>query len=156
MKKVNFKNSMIALAIGLVMISCGGGNSNKQSGTEATETKMETAKVSSGQQLITNDIKTGEGSEARNYYYADTFREEFAFDRNGTLTDYKRIYTFVEGANKEKALEYITFAGFKASIEGNTLVVDGNGNYLGFPYSESNFAEIKERLDGKGTKYTIK
>jgi hypothetical protein len=41
MKKVNFKNSVIALAIGLVTVSCGGGNTNKQNGT-ATETKPET------------------------------------------------------------------------------------------------------------------
>jgi len=30
MKRVNFKNSVIALAISLVVVSCGGGNSNKQ------------------------------------------------------------------------------------------------------------------------------
>jgi hypothetical protein len=41
MKRVNFKISVIALAIGLVMVSCGGGNSKKQ-GTSATpETKTE-------------------------------------------------------------------------------------------------------------------
>ena len=36
MTKVNFKNSLIAVAIGLVMVSCGGGNSNKQSATTET------------------------------------------------------------------------------------------------------------------------
>jgi len=37
MTRVNFKNSLIALAIGLVMVSCGG-NSNKQSTASTTET----------------------------------------------------------------------------------------------------------------------
>jgi hypothetical protein len=46
MKKVNFKNSVIALAIGLVMVSCGGGNSNKQQGgNSVTETKTDKADV---------------------------------------------------------------------------------------------------------------
>ena len=42
MGKVNFKNFVIALAIGLVMTSCGGGNSNQQSSsTTPSETKKE-------------------------------------------------------------------------------------------------------------------
>jgi hypothetical protein len=39
MTNVNIKNSVIALAIGIVMVSCGGGN--QQSGTTTPETKTE-------------------------------------------------------------------------------------------------------------------
>jgi hypothetical protein len=48
MKIVNFKNSVIALAIGLIMASCGGGSSNKQSGSSTKETskKESTAMMS--------------------------------------------------------------------------------------------------------------
>ena len=42
--KVNFKNSVIALAIGLVMTSCGGRGGNQQSGAATSETQTETAK----------------------------------------------------------------------------------------------------------------
>ena len=38
---VNFRNSVIALTIGLVMVSCGGRGGNQQSGTATTETKTE-------------------------------------------------------------------------------------------------------------------
>ena len=39
----NFKNSVIALAIGLIMASCGGGGGNQQSGTATSEeAKVET------------------------------------------------------------------------------------------------------------------
>jgi hypothetical protein len=49
MTKVNFKNSVIALAISLVMVSCGGRGGNQQSGSAATtEAKTETAKVKQG------------------------------------------------------------------------------------------------------------
>jgi hypothetical protein len=44
---VIFKNSVIAVAIGLVMASCGGRGGNQQSGAATTETKTEQAKGSS-------------------------------------------------------------------------------------------------------------
>ena len=163
MVRANLKNNvganlrvrpMIMLIIGLLVVSCGGGNNTPS--TSQNENNTQGGNNYGGKQLITKNKKTGEGSEARDYYYADTSREEFTFDKSGTLIDYKRIYTFVDGADKEKALEYITMAGFKASIEGNTLVVDGDGYFLSYSYAESNFDEIKERLDGKGTEYTVK
>jgi hypothetical protein len=140
----------IALALGLALPLVVCDKSGDGGGSAAATTS------GGGQRLITVDKETAVSSEARDYYYADTSREEFAFDKKGTLTGYKKIYTFVDGADKEKALEYITQGGFKASIEGNTLVVDGDGNYAGFPYDSSNFNEIKERLDGKNTQYTVK
>ena len=48
MTKRNFKISLIALAIGLVMVSCGGGNSNKQQEATTPETQTE--------QAATNDV----------------------------------------------------------------------------------------------------
>ena len=39
MKSINFKISVIALSVGLVMVSCGGGKSNKQREAVTPETK---------------------------------------------------------------------------------------------------------------------
>ena len=153
MKKVFLVIASVAI-MALILVGCSGkSNSNSQSSNSNTTTA--TTSQSSGRQLITADTKTGEGSEARDRYFADTVREEFTFSRNGTLTGFKRIYTFVDGTDKERALECIAAAEFKATIDGNTLVVDGDGNYLGFPYADSNFDEIKGRMDDRGTQYTV-
>jgi hypothetical protein len=46
MKKVNFRNSVIAMAISLVMVSCGGGNSSKkQADNLATEAEKKAESV---------------------------------------------------------------------------------------------------------------
>ena len=47
MTKVNFKNSVIALAIGLVMVSCGGGNSKQQQSTAETPESTEQSATTS-------------------------------------------------------------------------------------------------------------
>jgi hypothetical protein len=57
MIKVNFKNSVIALAIGLVMISCGGGNSKQQEATPETKTE----------QAAQSDVVTSKYTKAENY-----------------------------------------------------------------------------------------
>ena len=59
MTQVNFKNSVIALAIGLFAASCGGGGSKQQSGQATTETaKVETKKsaaVTGSMDVMTED-----------------------------------------------------------------------------------------------------
>ena len=154
MKKIFLAIALVAV-LAMVFAGCSG-KSNSGSSSGNSDNSAQSASQSGGKQLITADTKTGEGSEARDQYFADTVREEFTFEKNGILTDYKRIYTFVDSADKEKALDRITAADFKANINGNTLVVDGDGNYLGFPYADSNFDEIKERADSRGTQYTVK
>jgi hypothetical protein len=54
MTKVNFKISVIALAIGMVMVSCGGGNSNKQ-GTSETKTEK-AATNDAAVQIVSVDV----------------------------------------------------------------------------------------------------
>jgi hypothetical protein len=55
MTRVNFKNSVIALAIGLVMVSCGGRGGNQQSGSATSETAKVEAKATdyANQELFT-------------------------------------------------------------------------------------------------------
>ena len=151
MKRIFILTIAIMAIMSLALVGC----SKKETSSGNSTPSQSSSNNSRGQQLITEDTKTAEGSEARSQYFADTVREEFTFNRNGTLTGFKRIYTFVDGADKERALERITAAEFKATIDGNTLVVDGDGNYLGFPYADSNFDEIKGRMDDRGTKYIV-
>ena len=140
---------LLALILVLSLVACGsnsGGTS--QSGAQG-----------GGQQLITEDRKTGDDSMARQQYFAETVRDEFTFDKSGILTGYKCIYTFIDGTSdkdKQDGLDSLIGGNFAANIVGNTIVVDGNGNYLGFPYVESNLNEIKERLDKDGKQYTLK
>ena len=158
MKKLLALALVMVLALSLLTAcgdnnTSGGGNSNTPSGNNSAP-NGDSSNIS-GQSLITDDVKTGEGSEARQQYFADTIREEFTFDKNDALTGYKKIYTFVDGADKDKALERITAAGYKASIDGNTLVVDGDGNYSGFPYADTKLDEIKGSFDSNGAQYTL-
>lgn len=84
--------------------------------------------------------------------------QEFTFDKKGTLTDYKTIYTLEKGVTdkqKQEAVDTLTGGNFSASISEHTIVVDGKGNYLGFPYAESKLTESKKRLDEKGTEYNL-
>ena len=53
--KVNFKNSVIAMAIGLSVVSCGGRGGNQQGGAATSETQVETTK-SGGVDLVINDF----------------------------------------------------------------------------------------------------
>ncbi|MDR0578644.1 MAG: hypothetical protein LBI87_14220 [Candidatus Accumulibacter sp.] len=118
-------------------------------------TGQASAVQSGGKQIITEERKVGEGSEAWEGYQAKSLHEEFFFDKSDTLTLYVKVYAFRDGANTKRALEYITDAGFKAQIEGNSLVVS-SANYLGFKCSEYKIDEIKKRLDAKSIKYEVK
>ena len=147
------KALVIALALMLIvsLAACGGGDSDKNNGSDGSNN-------SGNQELITENRITGDGSMAREQYYADTVRDEFTFDKDGILTGYKTIYTFEPGVTdeqKQEGLDTLLGGNFTASIDGNTIVVDGNGNYLGLSYAESNLTEIKERLDGKDQKYNL-
>ena len=57
MTTVNFKNSVIAVAIGLSVVSCGGRGGNQQSGTETSESaKVETTTKSDGDKWPSNEF----------------------------------------------------------------------------------------------------
>ncbi|MDR0531327.1 MAG: hypothetical protein LBG83_04595 [Oscillospiraceae bacterium] len=148
----------LALVLALSLAACGSKDNPTDNPNSSTSGTSQGGNKSGAQQLITENRTTGDGSMAREQYYAETVREEFTFDKNGVLTGYQTIYTFENGVNdkqKQEALDTLLGGNFAASAAGNTIVVDGNGNYLGFPYAESNLAEIKERLEEKGTKYNL-
>ena len=56
MKNINFKTIVIALAIGLVMLSCGGRGSNQQSDTATSESTLQQAAPASGSSLEIKDV----------------------------------------------------------------------------------------------------
>ena len=83
MTRVNFRNSLIALAIGSVVVSCGGGNSNKQSAT--TETKTEQVVKTDNEGVVVNGVKW-----AFHNAYDGRFRENqigpyYTFDETKTV-----------------------------------------------------------------------
>ena len=146
----NLKLVLIALAIGLMFAACGG---NKQQ--ENAEVPEKTTSIQVANQIITNENDIGEGSVAWEQFQAKKMFEEFVFDNNNTLTRYIKTYIFRDNANKERALEQTLDGGFNARIEGENLIIDSE-NYLGFPCSEYDFNEIKNRLDEKGVIYSTK
>jgi hypothetical protein len=58
MKRVNIKNSVIALAIGLFAVSCGGGGSKPQQ-TATSETTTQQATPAAGSSLEIKDVNVG-------------------------------------------------------------------------------------------------
>ncbi len=158
MKKAITLALVFVLALSL-LTACGGKDNTGSTGGNSNGKTPTTSQSKGGdQQLVTEDRTTGIGSMARDQYYAETDREEFTFDKKGTLTDYKTIYTLEKGVTdkqKQEAVDTLTGGNFSASISEHTIVVDGKGNYLGFPYAESKLTESKKRLDEKGTEYNL-
>ena len=66
MTRVKFKNSVIALAIGLFAVSCGGGGSKQSSGSATTETKTEKA-ATKGTELKDVDEKNWQSVVKANF-----------------------------------------------------------------------------------------
>ena len=153
MKRASIKIGVMSLVIGLFVVSCGGSGSSKTSGTSQSTVQGGT------KQIITEDKATDVESMARLYYFAASMHEEFTFDKSGALTKYLKVYTFLDGANKQQGLENAIANGISAAnvkIEGNTLVIN-NETYLAiYAISDVKYDKVKETLDNDGTKYTVK
>jgi hypothetical protein len=112
MAKVNFKNSVIALAIGLVTVSCGGSGNKPQSGN-ASETKTEQAapakKVSES------------GKLPDNHFTKQVPKLDFAINSDGVDVSETRTILRFSDANpsKEQVKAYwekIKAAGFTKNV----------------------------------------
>ena len=127
MKQLNFKNSLIALTISLVMVSCGGGNKQSQSEATTPETTQQAVESQS----------TDNGDKWANNEYTQALAQK----PEGTITmaeiqdmgSYKVFAVEVNGT-AEQAKTYATAlqnAGFKAGeIERPSEVFNGSkGNY---------------------------
>jgi hypothetical protein len=114
MTKVNFKNSLIALAIGLVVVSCGGGNSNKQSGVATSESNGQEAKVN-----------LAEHYEAVEMPKVD-FIEDWMLPTDGILTQAKQDGDYqwsfiVGGLNRAQYDKYLKTLETKAKKETSAM-----------------------------------
>ena len=141
MKRVNFKNSLIAAAIGLTVVSCGGRGGNKQQSSEASETKTEAA----------TSVKKVEGSNKwpDNHFTKQVPKLEFAINSDGVDVDEERVIVRFRDANptKEQIRAYwvkIKEAGFTV----NVLEADDN---FGISYQAKNAAGYTVEL----TDYSI-
>jgi len=141
------KNIFLFIAFVAIGLSACTGKAQGQSSSN-------NASASSGKQIITEEKATNAESTARMYYLASSQHEEFTFDRNGTLTKYLRIYTFVDGANKENGLEAVKGNGaVNARIEGNTIVIEGDYSATR-ENKDITYDKVKSDLNEAGTKYT--
>ena len=134
MAKVNFKNSVIALAIGLLMVSCGSRGSNQQSGN-ATETKTETQ---------AEQTKNGSGVSASSFVgkWTDAMETNvFEFKKDGS-----GVLHFLNDASKKAENFTWKISGKKASLD-----FEG-GSFNQFEYVNDNLLE--DMMSRPYTKYT--
>ena len=150
---MNFKIAVMALAIGLFAVSCGGSGSKQQSSDNASETKSVSNK-SGNKQIITEQVAIAEDSPAWRQFQAKSTYEKFIFNGDA-LSQYVKIYIFRDDADKEDALEMSIKGGFDAKIDGETLVIVSE-TYRFFPCSKFDFDGIKERLNEDNVKFSVK
>ena len=141
----------------LSLAACGDNNTtDPDNDNPGVSQSGENNNQSKGSKLIAAEANVEEGSESYTRYYAVSFHEEYTFDKDGTLTDYKKIYTLRDDADTEAALDYATNGqGYTASIVDGKLVIDGNGRYSGVKYADWDMERVKSVLDKRGTTYTV-
>ena len=133
MTKSNFKNSVIALAIGLVMVSCGNsGNSNKQSGSATPEAKTQQATPAKGTTLKEVDESNWQAVVKAN------FGLDLAVPAGGELKSVKSL----NGVNNLEIIMTIGEAGVTGEAEGRRLFeatkkLSPHGNYKNNPNWEN-------------------
>jgi hypothetical protein len=126
MKSVNFKISVIALAIGLVMASCGGGNSKKQGSTAETPASKEQVAPAKGGDKIA-DIADGNWQKV----IKANFGVDIPLPAGWSL---KEVYS----PNKENNVKlFLTISGdetgesFGKKLFESTKALSPHGNYKG-------------------------
>ena len=156
MTTVNFKNSMIALAIGLVMVSCGGRGGNQQSGTATSEeAKVETKANDYANQELWTKLSADD--------WQKVVKANYDFD----LT-IPSGWTFAEGEKDNRNPSYwIAFKpeadDFKAAVAAlhqywfdlTASIVPADGNFnIDMQMVENEKGEVIGRKDVKGERFT--
>jgi hypothetical protein len=132
MKRINFKNSVIALAIGLSVVSCGGRGGNQQSGTETTDTKTEQATTEKSDGGFTSASLVGVWTDAMKTIF-------YEFKTGGTgVISYQ--------ASSDKKAETFTW-----KIDGKKVSIDTeDGGFNQFEYIGDN--QLEDMMSQKWTK----
>ena len=133
MTKTNLKISVIALAIGMVMVSCGNsGSSNKQNGSATTETKTQQAAPAKGTTLKEVDTNNWQAVVKAN------FGLHLEVPAGGELKSVKSL----NGVNNLEVIMTIGEAGVTGEAEGKRLfeatkAISPHGNYKNNPNWEN-------------------
>ena len=137
MKRINFKISVIALTIGLVMASCGGRSGNQQSGAATSESSGQAAK-----------------ENLADYYDAVEmpkvdFIEDWMLPKDGVLTEAKQDggtqWSFVVGGlNRAEYNKYLKTLEAKAKKEVSAM------NDADFSYGDVRIATMTSSLKDDG------
>ena len=126
------KNSVIALAIGLIVISCGGGGSKQQqSGSASTETKAEKSVKAKGATEKAKNLLSKYGLSF------DVLKPQDAFYANVTFTDEEVRFILPQGTQKNLK------ADFTKMIEAIKSASDDGKVYL---YDSDNTSEFETAL----------
>ena len=141
MTRVNFKNSLIAAAIGLVMVSCGGNASKKQNADGATATEQSETKATT--------TKSGDGWTS-NEYLKQVPKPDFTIDSDDVdISDRQAFVRF--SATKEQVTAYwekVKAAGFTK----NTMNSDGADMLGEYSFSASNESGYRVELTGNSSR----
>ena len=141
MTKINFKSSVIALTIGLVMVSCGGNASTKQDADGATATEQ------SEPQSTTS--KSGDDWTS-NEYLKQIPKPDFTIDSDDVdISDRQAFVRF--SASKEQVTAYwekVKEAGFTK----NTMNSDGEDMLGEYSFSASNETGYRVELTGNSSR----
>ena len=137
MTKMKFKNSLIALAIGLVMVSCGGRGGNQQSGAATPESSGQAAKENLSEHYDAVEMPKVE------------FIEDWMLPVDGILTEAKQDgdtqWSFIVGGlNRAQYDKYLKTLEAKAKKEVSAM------NDADFSYGDVRIVTMTSSLKDDG------
>ena len=106
--------------------------------------------------IITEEVAIdADTTEAQEYHFASE-HEEFSFAADGTLTEYLRIFTFLDDADKDEGLANakVSFSSEgTVELRGNTVVVNIS-TFDGMPLNERTIDEVRNHLKQEGQQFS--
>jgi hypothetical protein len=145
--KVNFKNSVIALAIGLTVASCGGRGGNQQSGTATTETaKVETKAVQAdvviSPQTKAEDYTAGALAKMKSLGKTEKDKRVVTAEINKADRTTYEVYTYENG----KCTDYSEYVFYTTKADKSDFDYDKTRAKVGEEGEEINEADLWFRV----------
>ena len=154
MKTVNFKISVIALAISFMMVSCGGGNKQQQSSTTES-TAVETKDNDYANQALWTEMSASDWQKVvkANFDFDLTIPSEWRFEKgekNGANPSY--YVNFITDATDFDATSKVLHQ-YWFDLTASIVPADGNFN-IDMQMVENEKGEVVGRKDVKGERFT--
>ena len=157
MTTINFKNSVIALAIGLAVVSCGGGGGNQQSGTATSEgAKVETQTDDYANQEVFTKLSASDWQKVvkANYDFDLTIPSGWTF-AEGQKDNRNPSYwiAFKPEADDDFNAAVAALHQYWFDLTAGIIPADGNFN-IDMQMVENEKGEVIGRKDVKGERIT--